>query len=339
MQLYPGLMIEGMIIAGYAAGADEGIIYLRAEYNWLVQSLEKTLQWYRQNGLLGAPVDFLNDFRFEIRIQMGAGAYVCGEETALLESLEGKRGEPRVKTFFPTDRGFLGKPTVINNVETLCTAARIVESGADKFLSCGTSGSKGTKLLSISGDCKRPGVYEIEWGMRVSELLEKCGAEDPAFIQMSGPSGELVSIKEKDRTISCEDIRCEGSVMIFNSSRNLLTILENYARFFTHESCGICTPCRAGNPLLLKMTEKLIAGQATEKDLAAIEQWSGIIRNNSRCGLGASSPNALMHALKKFPTIIHAGLLKESLFRTEFDLGKATEAYNRLTNGEQQENR
>ncbi|WP_345160006.1 NAD(P)H-dependent oxidoreductase subunit E [Pontibacter saemangeumensis] len=334
LHLLPGLLIEGMIVAGYAVGATEGIIYLRAEYTWLLPKLNAALEEYRQSGYLGQSIAGLGKYRFDIRVQLGAGAYICGEETALLDSLEGKRGEPRLKTVFPTDKGFLRKPTVINNVETFCAAARILELGVEAFKRMGTPKSTGTKLLSIAGDCKKPGLYEIEWGMQLRELLELCGAENPTYIQMSGPSGELLSVKEKDRAISLEDIRCGGSVMIFDAQRDLFTILQNYSRFFTYESCGLCTPCRAGNPQLLHMIERFIKGKAAPGDVEKALQWSAIVKHNSRCGLGQTSPNSLEQAIQKFPELFHEKLVRDDKYNREFSLEKATEAYNNLTHAE-----
>ncbi|WP_439882703.1 NAD(P)H-dependent oxidoreductase subunit E [Pontibacter sp. MBLB2868] len=334
LNLLPGLLIEGMIVAGYAVGATEGIIYLRAEYTWLLPKLHAALEEYRQKGYLGKSIKGLGKYKFDIRVQLGAGAYICGEETALLESLEGKRGEPRLKNVFPTDKGFLGKPTVINNVETFCAAARIIELGVEHFKSMDTPKSTGTKLLSIAGDCKKPGLYEIEWGMKLGKLLELCGAENPKYIQVSGPSGELISIDEKDRAISQEDIRCGGSVMIFNAQRDLFTILQNFSRFFTYESCGLCTPCRAGNPQLLHMIERMIKGQAAPGDVEKALQWSAIVKHNSRCGLGQTSPNSLEQAIHKFPELFHEKLVPDDKYNREFSLEKATEAYNRLTHAE-----
>ncbi|WP_114778293.1 NADH-ubiquinone oxidoreductase-F iron-sulfur binding region domain-containing protein [Botryobacter ruber] len=331
LNLLPGLVIEGMLIAGYAVGAQEGIIYLRAEYCWLLPKLHQALICYRKKGYLGRHIPALGNYRFDIRVQLGAGAYICGEETALLESMEGKRGEPRPKTVFPTDKGFLGMPTVVNNVETFCAAARIVELGAEKFRSLGVPGSAGTKLLSVAGDCKYPGLYEIEWGMKVSELLDRCGAENPKYIQMSGPSGELISIDEKDRTLSCDDIRCGGSVMVFNANRDLFTILHNFSAFFTHESCGLCTPCRAGNPQLLHLLEKLQKGQATTDDVSKMQQWAETIKHTSRCGLGQTAPNSLEQAIQKFPQLFRDKVTKSDLFNPAFDLAKATHTYNQLT--------
>ncbi len=181
MNSMPGLLLEGMIVAGYAVGATEGIIYLRAEYTWMKDKLEHTIKHFRKMRLLGKDISGIEGFNFDIHVALGAGAYVCGEETALLNSLEGKRGEPRNKRFFPTQRGYLQKPTVVNNVETFCAAARIIQLGADHYLQTGTKTSPGTKLLSVSGDCRLPGIYEIEWGTTVREILEKCEADRPAF--------------------------------------------------------------------------------------------------------------------------------------------------------------
>ncbi|MCB0584070.1 MAG: NADP oxidoreductase, partial [Phaeodactylibacter sp.] len=176
MNTMPGLALEGMVAAAYAVGAREGILYLRAEYTWMKDKLEKSIERFYRMGLLGKNVAGIEGFDFDIRLQLGAGSYVVGEETAMLNSMEGKRGEARVKQYYPIERGFLGKPTVVNNVETLCAAARIIELGADHFLKVGTANSPGTKLISISGDCHQPGVYEIEYGMTVEELLKLCHA-------------------------------------------------------------------------------------------------------------------------------------------------------------------
>ena len=229
---YPGLLLEGMIAAGFAVGADEGIIYLRAEYQWLLETLNKAIADFYKRGFLGVSVAGIPQFNFDIRVQLGAGSYVCGEETAMLNSMEGKRGEPRVKKFYPTERGFLDQPTLVNNVETLCAVSRVIELGADHFLKSGTATSPGTKLISVSGDCHLPGIYEVEWGTKVSDILKKCQAEDPYYIQVSGPSGMCLSANEFDRKISIDDVRCGGSFMIFNSNRDILNILTEFYRLF-----------------------------------------------------------------------------------------------------------
>ncbi|MBK6932942.1 MAG: NAD(P)H-dependent oxidoreductase subunit E [Saprospirales bacterium] len=334
LQVCPQTVLEGMIIAGLAIGAAEGVVYLRAEYTWLLPQLEAAIRDFRTRGLLGKNAGDIAGFDFDIRIQLGAGAYVCGEETALLESMEGKRGEPRTRWFFPVERGFLQQPTLINNVETFAAAAHILDMGAAAYCERGIPGSPGVKLISVSGDCGKPGVYEIEWGMPVAELLERCEAKDPYFMQVSGPSGECLSMAEKDRRISMldvlgtKDVRCGGSFMVFNQSRDLLRILLNFSAFFKHESCGVCTPCRAGNFILQRQLEKLDRGLGREADLQAIRDWGAIMKAASRCGLGKTAPNTPIMAMEKFHADFAARLHKtaDDLNRA-FDLKRAEAEY------------
>jgi [NiFe] hydrogenase diaphorase moiety large subunit len=332
----PGSVIEGMVIAAYAVGASYGMIYLRGEYRWLAQKLENEIQAFRDSGLLGLDIAGIKGFNFDIRIELGAGAYVCGEETALLESLEGKRGEPRTKWFYPVEKGYLQLPTVVNNVETFAAVARILQLGPNEYLKRGIPGSPGTKLISISGDCHLPGIYEIEWGMTVAELMEHCGAENPYFIQVSGPSGESISIKEKFRRISMldlpaqKDLRCGGSFMIFNQSRDLVHILMNFSEFFKHESCGVCTPCRAGNFILQRKLVRLDHGLADMNDLKELSDWGQILKTTSRCGLGKSASNAIIQTLSKFPEYFATRFsgTDNSIFR-KFDEHSAIADYER----------
>lgn len=324
----PGLMIEGMIIAGYVVGATSGVIYLRAEYRYLQNQLQSLIDVFYKRGLLGKSILGIKGFDFDLRIQLGAGAYVCGEETALLQSMEGQRGEPRAKIYFPVEKGYLGKPTVVNNVETFCGAARIIELGSSKILENGTSDSPGNKILSISGDCQAPGIYEAEWGISLEEVLELCKAEDPYMIQISGPSGELVSIQEKNRLLSLQDLRCGGSIMIFNHRRDLMKILNNYNQFFTHESCGICTPCRAGNFIIYRQLRKITRGLADQKDLTNLIDWANIMKYSSRCGLGQTAPNSIMDAVKKFPEYFSQIVEQDdSKLNKRFDLERAVKEY------------
>ncbi len=324
MNAMPGLLLEGMIIAGYAVGAQEGIIYLRAEYTWLLPKLEQAIEQFRRMALLGNNAAGIAGFSFDIRIQLGAGAYICGEETALLNSMEGKRGEPRTKQQFPTHHGFLNQPTVVNNVETFCAAARAIQLGVNHF-------QPGTKLLSISGDCQKPGIYEIPWGTTVADVLELCQADDPYFIQVSGPSGECISVKEKDRRISLDDLVCGGAFMIFNSSRDIGQIVTNFTDFFKHESCGLCTPCRAGNFIIRKKLEKVNLNLAYESDYDDIRSWSKVMRQTSRCGLGRTATIALVAALDKFPEYFTQKLDQggDGLNRG-FDEEAATQAYEKF---------
>jgi [NiFe] hydrogenase diaphorase moiety large subunit len=334
MNNQPQTLIEGMLLCGYAIGAGQGIIYLRGEYRWLRKKLDDAIGEYRKAGWLGTNIGGQTGFDFDIRLQMGAGSYVCGEETALLESLEGKRGEPRTKWYFPVERGYLQQPTVINNVETFCAATRIVEMTADAYVQMGIPGSPGVKLISVSGDCKWPGIYEIEWGMTVAELLELCEADDPYYIQVSGPSGECISIKDKYRRISMldllarKDIRCGGSFMIFNRQRDLVKVLLNFSDFFKSESCGICTPCRAGNFIIHRKLERLDNGLATEKDLEELRSWGQIMKNTSRCGLGKTATNSIIFAMEKFQDYFRSRLDKEyNGLNLRFDMEAATEEY------------
>lgn len=353
MQEHPELMIEGMIFAAYAVGASKGAIYLRAEYMYLKDPIERLLKKYRENGFLGKNIPAKTPFEFDMFVHLGAGAYVCGEETALISSMEGKRGEPGTKEFFPVQKGFKGKPTVVNNVETLCTVPRIFEMGVDNWLKTGTTKTPGTKVLSVSGDCPNPGIYEIEWGMQFSDFLKLTGVEKPKIVQFSGPSGDCLSISpnesrtlrssprksrdfladnEYDRSISGEDITCGGSVMIFNETRDLLHILKSYSDFFVFESCGICVPCRTGNFLLNKKLNKIIHGHAEKKDLDDIISWSHIIKTSSRCGLGQMSNNSLLQAIAKFPEVFDRALSENSDFNKSFNLETATAEYDRIIN-------
>ena len=322
----PELLIEGMILGGYAIGAGEGIIYLRAEYRYLLPKLQETIAQYRMMGWLGKDIPAKYPFNFDIRVQIGAGAYVCGEETALLESLMGKRGEPTTKVYFPVERGYLGRPTVVNNVETLSSVARIIELGAPFYRSLGTTATSGTRLLSVAGDCRYPGIYEIEWGMSAGELLELTGAEDPAYLQISGPSGMGISAQEKQRRFCTADLRCGGSVMIFNKKRDLLRILANFTAFFKEESCGVCTPCRAGNFILSRKLDLLARGLGRPSDLEEIRQWGQLMAVSSRCGLGKTSAGALVQAIEKFPAYFK-NLVHNQGREKGFDLDQALDDY------------
>jgi len=332
MNSLPGLMLEGMAIAGYAVGSETGTIYLRAEYTWMKDKIQHTIDHFRKMNLLGKDICGIEGFNFNIRLQLGAGAYVCGEETAMLNSLEGKRGEPRNKRFFPTERGYLQKPTVINNVETFCAAARIIQLGVKHYLQTGTPTSPGTKLLSVSGDCRLPGIYEIEWGTTVREILEKCEADRPHFIQVSGPSGECISMVEADRAIAMDDLVSEGSIMIFSRSRDILSILRNYNHFFKHESCGLCTPCRAGNFILEKKLDLFAAKLAHPSDVEEVRSWGEIMKLTCRCGLGKTAPNALLMAQEKFPEYF-ASIVDQNPERLSkgFSLKDAVREYDRFS--------
>ncbi len=304
------LLFEGMAIAGYAVGADTGILYLRAEYAYLRAFLESVLEKRRAAGLLGKAVCGKDGFDFDLRIQMGAGAYVCGEETALLSSCEGLRGDPKNRPPFPAQKGYLGCPTTVNNVETLCCAARICEMGPGWFAGMGSKGSPGTKLLSISGDCHRPGVYEVPFGITLRKVLEMCGGPDAAAVQVSGPSGQMVGPDAFDRTLCYDDLACGGSVMVFGPERNLLKVVDKFLDFFIEESCGYCTPCRVGNVLLKERVGKILDGKGEPGDLEYLESLGKTIKTASRCGLGQTSPNPVLTTLANMRSQ-YEDLLKE----------------------------
>lgn len=318
----PEMVFEGMAIAGYAVGARLGILYLRHEYTYLRRYLEHVLQKMREQGWLGLNIAG-RGFDFDIEIKMGAGAYVCGEESALIESAEGKRGEPRDRPPFPVQKGYLNLPSTVNNVETLATATQIIAHGASWFRSMGTPVSAGTKLLSVSGDCERPGIYEVEYGLTIKELLELVGAKDTLAVQVGGPSGNCISEAGFGRKICFSDLATGGSVIIFNRSRDLFSVVRNFLDFFIEESCGWCVPCRAGNVLLKKKFEKIASGLGTGRDLKEIEAWGKIIKSMSRCGLGQTSPNPVLTTLTNFRELYESRVNKEADFVPEFDLSRA----------------
>ena len=296
----PHLLFEGMTIAGYAIGAETGILYLRGEYAYLREFLESVLDERRESGMLGKAAGGKDGFDFEIRIQMGAGAYVCGEETALLSSCEGLRGDPKNRPPFPAQEGYLGLPTAVNNVETLCCAARILDRGPGWFASIGVQGSPGTKLLSVSGDCKSPGVYELPMGISVRELLDRVGAPKARAVQVGGPSGRMIGEQEYERTISYDDLGTGGAVVVFNADRDVLSVVRDYLEFFIEESCGYCTPCRVGNRLLLERLDRIIDGRGEPADLPYLEELGKTVMTASRCGLGQTSPNPVLTTLENF---------------------------------------
>ena len=298
---FPDMVFDGMTVAGYALGAREGLLYLRGEYAYMWDGLQRILKARRDQGLLGSDICGKAGFTFEIRIQLGAGAYICGEESSLLESLEGKRGSPRDRPPFPTERGYLGQPTAIDNVETLACAARIMEEGANWFTGLGTPDSTGTKLMCVSGDCERPGVYETPFGITVNELLDLVGAPDTRYVQFSGPSGQAVAPKDFGRRIAYEDLSTGGSTMIFGPDRDVLEIALQFADFFVDESCGWCAPCRVGTTLLKQGMEKVVAGRATLADLASTEALANTVARMSRCGLGQTAPNPILTTMRNFP--------------------------------------
>lgn len=297
---FADLVFEGMTIGAWVIGASQGIVYLRAEYTYLRPHLEAVLQRRRKDGLLGAAVAGYEGFGFDISIHMGAGAYVCGEETALIESLEGQRGEPRNRPPFPIDTGYLGNPTIVNNVETFAWVPCILAKGPQWFKSIGTQRSTGRKLFSVSGDCARPGVYEFPMGISVAELLREVGGEGAKAVQIGGASGQCVAASHFDRHLAYEDIPTGGSVIVLGPGRDPLRVVENFLEFFLDESCGQCTPCREGIPKLLECVKLLQEGHCSMTHLQEVCALGETMQLASKCGLGQSAPNAFLSVVESF---------------------------------------
>ncbi len=330
MQDFADLVFEGMTLCGRVIGARQGFVYLRGEYRYLLDALRETLQRRREVGLLGETILGDTSFNFDIDIHLGAGAYVCGEESALIESLEGKHGVPRIRPPFPTTHGYLNQPTVVNNVETFAVAAKIAVEGGDWFASRGTTESKGTKLLSLSGDCERPGIYEYPFGVTVQRVLEDCGARDAQGIQMAGPAGHMVSAKQFGRRICFEDLATGGSFMVFNRSRDILDGIRNFTQFFVHESCGFCTPCRVGTSLMRDLVAKVHTGHGTRFDLEEMRKLGRIMQVACHCGLGQTAPNPVLDSLDEFPEA-YERRLRSTAYEPAFDLNAALEEARQLT--------
>jgi [NiFe] hydrogenase diaphorase moiety large subunit len=309
---FPDLVFDGMTIAGFALGSRHGLVYLRGEYAYLWDKLQAVLKTRRSRGLLGNNIGGHAGFDFDIRIQLGAGAYICGEESSMIESLEGKRGAPRDRPPFPTERGYLQQPTAVDNVETYVCAARIMAKGKAWFTGFGTSASAGTKLMSVSGDCARSGVYEVPFGITVNELLDLAGGAGAAYVQVGGPSGQSVAPKDFGRRIAYEDLSTGGSTMVFGPQRDVLAIALQFAEFFVDESCGWCVPCRVGTTLLRQGMEKIVGGRATLTDITATEALANTVTRMSRCGLGQTAPNPILTTMRNFPELYEARMRPES---------------------------
>jgi [NiFe] hydrogenase diaphorase moiety large subunit len=328
LNTYAHEVLEGMTLCAAIIGAEQGFLYLRGEYLHLYEKLQAVLVERRQVGLLGSNI-LKEGFNFDIEICLGAGAYICGEESALIESLEGKMGIPRNRPPYPVTQGYLGKPTVVNNVETFMAAASIAIKGGDWFANVGTEKSKGTKVLSICGDCARPGIYEYPFGTAIQSVLDDCGASDVLGIQIGGPSGIFISNQEFNRQLAFEDLATGGSFIIFNNSRNILEIVNNFNHFFAHESCGFCTPCRVGTSLLKNQLNKIIDGHGSAGDVVALEELCQIIKKQSHCGLGQTAANPILTTLERYPEL-YQSQLKNISYEPGFDLDGALETARRL---------
>ena len=327
---YAQQVFEGMTVCAAIIGAEQGFLYLRGEYLFLYDSLQNILAERRQLGLLGK--NLLNSgVNFDIDICLGAGAYICGEESALIESLEGKMGIPRNRPPYPVTHGYLGKPTVVNNVETFFAAAAIAHQSGEWFANIGTEKSNGTKILSISGDCAKPGIYEYEFGTSIETILNDCGAEELLGLQIGGPSGLFISDSELQRKLAFEDLATGGSFIIFNKQRNLLDIVNNFTHFFAHESCGFCTPCRVGTSLLKNQLDKIVDGHGSAGDVVALEELCALVKNYSHCGLGQTAANPIISTLARFPELYQSRLKKIS-YEPGFDLDASLETARQLAN-------
>ena len=294
LQEVPCKVFAGMALCGHIVGAKKGFIYLRAEYIWMRNDLQKEIDKMHESfKTIGLD--------FEIQIRMGSGAYVCGEETALIESMEGKRGEPRNKPPYPASHGFRNKPTVVNNVETLVYTMMIARIGASEFKQLGSADSTGSKVFSISGDTPKPGVHELGLGMKLSDFVEEFGDGDTKAVQVGGASGFCVPRRKFEETIiGFEGIPTGGSMMLFNSHRSMYNVLHNYLDFFVEESCGQCTPCRVGCQQLYK---GIVAIKNKTKDadyLNELTQLADTMRIASKCGLGQSVANSFNSIVEEF---------------------------------------
>lgn len=290
----PGKIFAGMTICGYCIKAKQGYIYLRGEYRYMLPELYKVLNDFHE-------VIKRIGFDFHIDILLGSGAYVCGEETALMESMEGKRGEPRNKPPFPTIEGFRNKPTVINNVETFVNVVMIQKYGVAEFKKLGTQDSRGSKVFSVSGDTPKPGVYELELGMKLSDFVDEYGDGDTKAVQVGGASGFCVPRKKFNETIiGFEGIPTGGSMMLFNSSRSMYNVLSNYLDFFAEESCGQCTPCRVGCQQLVQGIKAVKNGSKSPEYLDTLLKLSESMRLTAKCGLGQSVANSFSSIVNNF---------------------------------------
>jgi [NiFe] hydrogenase diaphorase moiety large subunit len=290
----PYKVYGGMAIAGKAIGASTGIVYLRGEYRFLLPKLMIELEaFHKMIAEIG--------YKFKISYCLGSGAYICGEESALFESIQGDRGEPRNKPPYPTTSGVYGKPTSINNVETLVTAMEIIMHGAAKYTELGTKDSRGSKVFSVSGDTPTPGIFELELGMSVQEFVNEFGDGDTKAVQVGGASGFCVPRKKFQNTvIGFEGVPTGGSMKLFNSSRSMYNVLHNYLDFFAEESCGQCTPCRVGCQQLLKGVEKVKKGEVKSTYLNELVKLADTMKIASKCGLGQSVGNAFRTIVENF---------------------------------------
>ena len=306
----PHVVLEAMAIAGYAIGADQGYIYVRAEYPIAVARLEIAIKQAREYGLLGKNI-FGTDFSFDVGLRLGAGAFVCGEETALMTSIEGNRGEPRPRPPFPAQKGLFQKPTILNNVETYANIPQIILNGAEWFASMGTEKSKGTKVFALGGKIKNTGLVEIPMGTTLREVVEQIGGGIPngkkfKAAQTGGPSGGCIPVEHFDIPIDYDNLISIGSMMgsggliVMDEDNCMVDIAKFFLEFTVEESCGKCTPCRIGTKRMLEILDKITKGNGTLEDLDKLEELCYYIKDNSLCGLGQTAPNPVLSTLRYF---------------------------------------
>ncbi|WP_294590990.1 NADH-quinone oxidoreductase subunit NuoF [uncultured Bacteroides sp.] len=306
----PHSIIEAMAICGYSIGSPRGLVYIRAEYPLAIQRLKIAIAQAREYGLLGNNI-LGTGFSFDIEIRYGAGAFVCGEETALIHSMEGKRGEPTLKPPFPAEEGYLGKPTNVNNVETLANIPIILTKGAEWFSSIGTERSKGTKVFALAGKINNVGLIEVPMGTTLREVIYEIGGgikggKKFKAVQTGGPSGGCLTEKHLDTPIDFDNLLAEGSMMgsggmiVMDEDDCMVSVARFYLDFTVEESCGKCTPCRIGNKRLLELLNKITQGRGTEKDLKTLSTLGQVIKDTALCGLGQTSPNPVLSTLNNF---------------------------------------
>lgn len=307
----PQRLLEGLVICAYAIGVHKGYIFVRGEYPYAYRVIEQAVEEARRAGYLGKGI-LGSDFDFDVELRRGAGAYICGEETALFEAIEGKRGFPRVKPPYPTTHGLFGKPTVINNVETLCNLPYILEHGAPAYRKLGTERSPGTKLFCVTGDVERPGVYEVPFGITLRYLLEEMAGGIPAgrdlkAVLFGGAAGAFATAEQLDVRLSFEDLRAaglplgSGVVMVFDERRDLRDALMRLSRFFAHESCGKCYPCQMGTQRQYEILERIERGNPLPGDAERLSDVGWTMTDSSLCGLGQTAASAVLSAMQIWP--------------------------------------
>lgn len=306
----PHAIIEGMALAGYAIGARQGYLYIRGEYHMSIARMQRAIDQARTLGLLGRNI-FGTPFTFDLEIREGAGAYICGEETALIESIEGKRGEPRNKPPFPPSVGLWGKPTIVNNVETLANVPQIIRKGAAWYKSLGTEKSPGTKVFTMVGNINNPGLIEVPMGITLREIIYDIGHGIPngkgfKLAQLGGTTGGILTSEHLDLPLSTESLRAigagmgSGALLVVDDSQCVVQLVKNFVEFFVHESCGICTLCREGNGRLLEILERFTSGKGTVKEIELMETLAATMTKGAFCGLGQAAPIPILGCLRYF---------------------------------------